>query len=82
MCVGGRKSGHGSAAVCSADIHWASLDLLDSPEVALHPMPSSQPVCFASTGFYATTGYSPDQILGRNCRVLQGEPLPLPALVH
>ncbi|DBA87821.1 TPA: hypothetical protein ACH3X1_004819 [Trebouxia sp. C0004] len=30
------------------------------------------PITFASSGFYELTGYSPDQVLGKNCRFLQG----------
>ena len=30
------------------------------------------PITFASSGFYELTGYSPDQVLGNNCRFLQG----------
>lgn len=31
------------------------------------------PLVFASEGFYAMTGYGPDEVLGHNCRFLQGE---------
>nr|AML76291.1 putative LOV domain-containing protein [Pteromonas sp. BC-2016] len=31
------------------------------------------PLVYASEGFYAMTGYSPDEVLGHNCRFLQGE---------
>jgi len=31
------------------------------------------PIVFASEGFYNMTGYSADEILGKNCRFLQGE---------
>lgn len=31
------------------------------------------PIVFASSQFYTCTGYSPAEVLGRNCRFLQGE---------
>nr|AML77908.1 putative LOV domain-containing protein [Chlamydomonas bilatus] len=31
------------------------------------------PLVFASDGFYQMTGYGPDEVLGHNCRFLQGE---------
>lgn len=31
------------------------------------------PLVYASEGFYAMTGYGPDEVLGHNCRFLQGE---------
>jgi PAS domain S-box-containing protein len=31
------------------------------------------PVIYASQGFYDMTGYSADEVIGHNCRVLQGE---------
>ncbi|CAM8904609.1 unnamed protein product [Rhodiola kirilowii] len=30
------------------------------------------PVVFASSGFYELTGYAPEEIIGKNCRFLQG----------
>ncbi len=30
------------------------------------------PIIYANSGFLSITGYSPDQVLGRNCRFLQG----------
>lgn len=37
------------------------------------PMQEDNPIIFASPGFERMTGYSPDEVLGRNCRFLQGE---------
>lgn len=31
------------------------------------------PLVYCSDGFYAMTGYGPDEVLGHNCRFLQGE---------
>lgn len=36
---------------------------------AQHP---DMPILFASDGFYSATGYSPAEVIGRNCRFLQG----------
>ena len=37
------------------------------------PRLPDNPIVFASPGFYELTGYSRDEVLGRNCRFLQGE---------
>mmetsp|Transcript_49215 Transcript_49215/g.96246 ORF Transcript_49215/g.96246 Transcript_49215/m.96246 type:complete len:551 (-) Transcript_49215:293-1945(-) len=36
------------------------------------PRLPDNPIVYASEGFYKLTGYSKDQVLGRNCRFLQG----------
>mmetsp|Transcript_21837 Transcript_21837/g.47932 ORF Transcript_21837/g.47932 Transcript_21837/m.47932 type:complete len:398 (+) Transcript_21837:102-1295(+) len=41
--------------------------------VVTDPFLPDCPIVFASEGFYHMTGYGPDEILGRNCRFLQGE---------
>lgn len=40
--------------------------------VITDPSLPDNPIVFASRGFLALTGYSLDQVLGRNCRFLQG----------
>ena len=36
------------------------------------PRLPDNPIVYASPGFYKLTGYTQDQVLGRNCRFLQG----------
>jgi PAS domain-containing protein len=36
------------------------------------PRLPDNPIVFATPGFYRLTGYTPEQVLGRNCRFLQG----------
>jgi len=36
------------------------------------PRLPDNPIVYASPGFYVLTGYTQDQVLGRNCRFLQG----------
>jgi PAS domain S-box-containing protein len=55
------------------------MDLLYSPErlddcwVVTDPAQPDNPIIFASPGFCAMTGYEATEIVGRNCRFLQGE---------
>jgi len=41
--------------------------------VVADPHKEDCPIIFASAGFEALTGYSPEETLGRNCRFLQGK---------
>jgi phototropin len=36
------------------------------------PTKKDNPISYASSKFYELTGYSPEEVLGRNCRFLQG----------
>lgn len=40
--------------------------------VVTDPRQRDNPILFASHAFLALTGYSADEVLGRNCRFLQG----------
>ena len=40
--------------------------------VVTDPSLPDNPIVYASAGFYQLTGYTQDQVLGRNCRFLQG----------
>lgn len=40
--------------------------------VVSDPKLPDTPIVYASEGFYEMTGYGPDEVLGKNCRFLQG----------
>jgi PAS domain-containing protein len=50
----------------------ASLTTGQQNFVLSDPRLPDNPIVYASPGFYVTTGYTQDQVLGRNCRFLQG----------
>lgn len=64
---------------------WALLRLLsDSMQhfVVSDPTRPDNPIVFASQRFYDLTGYEPDEVLGRNCRFLQGPGTDRRAVLH
>eukprot|EP00241_Pyramimonas_parkeae_P003309 CAMPEP_0114253224 /NCGR_PEP_ID=MMETSP0058-20121206/16271_1 /TAXON_ID=36894 /ORGANISM="Pyramimonas parkeae, CCMP726" /LENGTH=771 /DNA_ID=CAMNT_0001367241 /DNA_START=638 /DNA_END=2953 /DNA_ORIENTATION=+ len=75
-------SGSASTAVPRTNIHMPvpsahknltlALAGLRHTFVVSDPMLPDTPIVFASEGFYEMTGYGPDEVLGHNCRFLQG----------
>lgn len=41
--------------------------------VVTDPNLTDNPIIYANQAFYDLTGYSPDEVIGKNCRFLQGE---------
>jgi PAS domain S-box-containing protein len=75
----GVSSGSGPAQTVPSSVITAhDFELVKALALAQHnfvisdPALPDNPIVFASTGFYALTGYSPDEVIGRNCRFLQG----------
>lgn len=70
------KSGtvdYGSEGMVSADqILMKSLSMGQQNFVLSDPKLPDNPIVFASPGFYKLTGYTSEEVLGRNCRFLQG----------
>jgi len=63
----------GIATLSSADYTFVSvLSLSQRNFILTDPRLPDNPIVFASPGFYEITGYTPNQVLGRNCRFLQG----------
>ena len=54
------------------DIFFAAIELTRMPIVLSDPRQPDNPLVFANQAFLAMTGYAADEIIGRNCRLLQG----------
>lgn len=52
---------------------FSIFDSLNLNFVISNPRAVDNPIVYASQGFYDLTGYSPDEVLGHNCRFLQGK---------
>jgi PAS domain-containing protein len=49
------------------------LQQLDFAFVISDATAADMPICFASSKFYEMTGYQPTEVIGKNCRFLQGK---------
>ncbi len=54
------------------DIFFAAVETTRMPMIVSDPNQDDNPVIFANRAFLEMTGYSFEEILGRNCRFLQG----------
>ncbi len=54
------------------DIFFAAIELTRMPIVLSDPRQPDNPLIFANQAFLAMTGYDASEIIGRNCRFLQG----------
>jgi len=50
-----------------------ALDRTGTGFVMTDPLLEDDPIVYANASFYELTGYRPEDVLGRNCRMLQGE---------
>ncbi len=55
-----------------ADPFEAATRMTRMPMVMTDPRQPDNPIVFANDSFYKLTGYSADEVIGRNCRFLQG----------
>ncbi|HZY17949.1 MAG TPA: histidine kinase famiy protein [Ramlibacter sp.] len=55
------------------NVFFAAVEMTRMPMVVTDPNQPDNPVVFINRAFLDLTGYSREQVLGRNCRFLQGE---------
>lgn len=56
-----------------ADLLMLILDKVGDGVVLSDPHLKNTPIVYASAGFYELTGYTEEEVLGRNCSFLQGK---------
>lgn len=54
------------------DVFFAAIEMTRMPMILTDPNQDDCPIVFANKAFLDLTGYEEDEILGRNCRFLQG----------
>jgi len=54
------------------NIFFAAVEMTRMPMVVTDPRLPDNPIVFANGAFFDLTGYSDEEIMGRNCRFLQG----------
>ncbi|MDR6641179.1 PAS domain S-box-containing protein [Luteibacter sp. 1214] len=55
-----------------SDIFFAAVSTTRMPMIVTDPRKPDNPIIFANPAFLRMTGYSTDELIGRNCRLLQG----------
>jgi PAS domain S-box-containing protein len=70
--VSSADSGTGAIAGHRDDIFFAAMQTTRMPMLVTDPHQDDNPIVFANNAFLTMTGYTPDELMGRNCRFLQG----------
>ena len=65
-------SGHDAIANHRNDIFFAAIETTRMPMLVTDPRQEDNPIIFANRAFLSMSGYRNDEILGHNCRFLQG----------
>ncbi|MEE7450572.1 hybrid sensor histidine kinase/response regulator [Methylobacterium radiotolerans] len=55
-----------------SDIFFAAVETTRMPMIVTDPRQPDNPIIFANRAFLAMTGHTPEELIGRNCRFLQG----------
>lgn len=77
--TGGRAKRHWRESVITrpglddrGDVFFAAIEMTRMPMILTDPNEADNPIVFANKAFLDLTGYEDSEILGRNCRFLQG----------
>jgi PAS domain S-box-containing protein len=65
-------SGEGAIHKHRDDIFFAAIETTRMPMLVTDPRLPDNPIVFANRAFLSMTGYAPEEIIGLNCRFLQG----------
>lgn len=71
MPAGPRVHGDGIPSG-NGNIFFAAVEMTRMPMIVTDPRQPDNPVVFANNAFQKMTGYGSDEIVGQNCRFLQG----------
>lgn len=55
-----------------SDIFFAAVETTRMPMIVTDPHQPDNPIVFANQAFLRMTGYTPEELIGTNCRFLQG----------
>jgi len=55
------------------DIFFAAVEMTRMPMIVTDPNQPDNPIVFANQAFQKMTGYAAEEVVGRNCRFMQGE---------
>jgi PAS domain S-box-containing protein len=68
----GRQVGIAGPAAGRGDVFFAAVSQANLPMVVTDPRQADNPIVSANAAFLRMTGYGADEVLGRNCRFMQG----------
>lgn len=57
-----------------SNVFFAAVEMTRMPMILADPRLPDCPIAFANNAFLDLTGYEVSEVVGRNCRFLQGEP--------
>ncbi|HCL4234114.1 TPA: PAS domain-containing protein, partial [Pseudomonas aeruginosa] len=66
------NSSTGDISQSGKNIFFAAVETTRMPMLITDPNQPDNPIIFANHAFLEMTGYDPDEIVGTNCRFLQG----------
>ncbi len=55
-----------------SDIFFAAVEMTRMPMIVTDPRQPDNPIIFANQAFRGMTGYTPEELVGRNCRFCKG----------